>query len=105
MKLEAREAIWRERIGKWRRSGLSGPKFCARHGLYLKSFYRWRKRLDGERTQRVKQQDVGADLVPVQLMAACGEVRIEVGTAVVVVTEQSSPTALRTALQALDVLR
>lgn len=101
MKLEAREAIWRERIGKWRTSGLSGPKFCARHGLYLKSFYTWRKRLDGKRARPVQ----GPDLVPVQLIAPSGEVRIEIGAAAIVVTEQSSPVALRTALQALAVLR
>ena len=101
MKLETREAIWRERIGKWRTSGLSGSKFCARHGLYRKSFYRWRKRLGVDRARRVKDHD----LVPVQLLAASGEVRIEVGAAAIVVTEQSSPLALRTALLALDVLR
>lgn len=101
MKLETREAVWRERIRKWSASGLSGSKFCARHGLYLKSFYRWRKRLDVKRTRQVK----GQDLVPVRLIAAHGEVRIEVGAAAIVVTEQSSPVALRTALLAFDVLR
>ena len=101
MKLEAREAVWQERIGKWRSSALSGPKFCARHGLCLKSFYRWRKRLDVDRTGQVNDHD----LVPVRLLAASGEVRIEIGAAAIVVTEQSSPTALRTALLAFGVLR
>ena len=68
--------------------------------MYLKSFYRWRKRLDVKRKQRVKQ-----DLVPVRLMAASCEVRIEVGAAAIVVTEQSSPVALRTALLAFGMLR
>ena len=101
MKLEAREAVWRERIGKWRTSGLSGSKFCARHGRYLKSFYRWRKRLGIDRARQVKARD----LVPVQLIAASDEVRIEIGAAAIVVTEQSSPMALRTVLLAFDVLR
>ena len=101
MNLETREAVWRERIGKWRTSALSGSKFCARHGLCLKSFYRWRKRLDVDRTGQVKDHD----LVPVRLLAASGEVRIEIGAAAIVVTEQSSPTAVRTALLAFGVLR
>jgi hypothetical protein len=46
----------------------------------------------------------GPDLVPVQLIAPSGEVRIEIGTTAIVVTEQSSPAALRTALLALGVL-
>ncbi len=101
MKQEAREALWRERIGKWRKGGLSGPKFCVRHGLNLKSFYTWRKRLAGEGMPPSRS----ADLVPVQLLAPSGEVRIEVGAAAIVVTAQSSPEALRTALLAFGMVR
>lgn len=97
MKQAVREGLWRARISKWRRSGLSGPKFCARHGLNLKSFYTWRKRLVGERGP----QSSSSDLVPVQLVAVSGDVRIEIGVAAIMVTEQSSPVALRTALLAL----
>lgn len=103
MKSDERESAWRGRIGRWRASGLSGPKFCAREGLYLKSFYTWRKRLAGDRVEQSK----GRDLVPVRLIetARRGEVRIEIGSAAIVVTEQSSPTALRTALSGFGLVR
>ena len=103
MKPGERETVWRERIGKWRASGLSGSQFCLREGLYLKSFYTWRKRLAGGRTGRRRAQD----LVPVRLIETprCGEIRIEIGAAAIVVTEQSSPTALRTALSGFGLVR
>jgi hypothetical protein len=39
---------WRERLARWRSSGLSVRRFCLREGVSEPSFYLWRKRLAGE---------------------------------------------------------
>lgn len=36
---------WRERMGRWRRAGLSVSEFCRREGVSEPSFYQWRRRL------------------------------------------------------------
>ena len=38
-------AAWRERIGRYERSGLTVTRFCEREGVSAPSFYQWRKRL------------------------------------------------------------
>ena len=40
-----KEQQWRQRIERWRASGLSVRAFCARHGLAQPSFYAWRREL------------------------------------------------------------
>ena len=42
---ETVEARWRERIQRWRSSGLSIRQFCRRDGVGEPAFYSWRKRL------------------------------------------------------------
>jgi transposase-like protein len=37
--------VWRERLDRFSRSGLSIAEFCRRHQLSTPSFYLWRKRL------------------------------------------------------------
>ena len=36
---------WREQVEGWRQSGLSQIAYCAQHGLSIKSFRRWRTKL------------------------------------------------------------
>ena len=38
-------ARWRERLDRWKRSGLTITAFCQREGVSQPSFYSWRKRL------------------------------------------------------------
>jgi transposase len=43
-------ATWRERVARWRRSGLSITEFCGRERLSQASFFAWRKRLASSHT-------------------------------------------------------
>ena len=47
------EAAWRGLLARHAESGLSTIAFCAEAGVSSKSFYRWRSRLSGSRTQPV----------------------------------------------------
>lgn len=38
-------AHWGEHVSAQGRSGLSAVDYCREHGLHLKSFYRWKRRL------------------------------------------------------------
>jgi hypothetical protein len=38
-------AVWRERLRRYERSGLTVTRFCEREGVSAPSFYQWRKRL------------------------------------------------------------
>jgi len=40
---------WRDRISRWRRSGLSITEFCQREQISQPSFFGWRKRLAPQR--------------------------------------------------------
>jgi hypothetical protein len=42
-------ARWRERLGRWRQSGLSIAEFCRREEISQASFFAWRKRLSNRR--------------------------------------------------------
>jgi len=44
MKKRRGEEFWRRHLDGWRRSGLTQVGYCARHGLGIKSFGRWRQR-------------------------------------------------------------
>lgn len=35
---------WRRHLEAWRQSGLTQVAYCARHGLSIKSFHRWRRK-------------------------------------------------------------
>ena len=92
MRRAEREAQWRQRIQAWRDSGLSGLKYCRREQINLKQFYQWRKRLTEDNWLPVS---VPSD-------ATSGTVRIDLGDDVhIIVDEQSSPIALRLALDTL----
>lgn len=90
---------WRERIGRWRRSGLSIAEFTRREQVSQPSFYAWRRRLrDGARARSAQPL-----FVPVELSAAsspCG-VQIELpGGAVVTLPAEASAVLVKTAIRA-----
>ena len=51
------ESVWRGRLAKFRKSGLTVLEFCRREGVSTPTFYQWKKRLKestgpAERVQR-----------------------------------------------------
>ena len=59
----ALEDLWRHRLERFERSGLSALAFCDREGVSVPSFYAWRRRLQPSAEQ-------AARLVPVRLFPA-----------------------------------
>lgn len=71
---------WRERVARWRASGLSVAEFCLREGLSSPSFYIWRKRLQlqassvphgrgiGVRDTRARRTERAPRMLPVQVV-------------------------------------
>jgi putative transposase len=55
--------VWRERIARQARSGLSVGEFCRRAGVSAWSFYRWRLRLRA-RSGAVQRPAKGGEVVP-----------------------------------------
>lgn len=47
-----KEVVWRQRLGRFRKSGLTVVAFCRSEGVSAPSFYQWRKRLTPRRNQR-----------------------------------------------------
>ena len=81
----AKEALWRDRLGRFDAAGLTVAAFCQGEGITPASFYHWRaevRRRDAEAT------DVFVELVPAAEPAAepaveAGETPVEVAAAVV----------------------
>jgi hypothetical protein len=67
----ALEDLWRQRLLRFERSGLSAVAFCAKEGVSAPSFYAWRRRLQTS-TEPV------ARLVPVRLLPAAAPVEVVV---------------------------
>lgn len=69
---------WRERVARWRASGLSVAEFCLREGLSSPSFYIWRKRLQAgqephgprpaSRQSRARRTGNAPRMLPVQVV-------------------------------------
>jgi hypothetical protein len=51
----AKERYWRRLLGRWRRSGLTGRKFCAANGVSEPSFYGWKREI-ARRDQEVRDR-------------------------------------------------
>jgi transposase len=100
------ERLWRDRLQRWRASGLPARAFCAAQRLPESSFYFWRaelKRRDAARPVappfvplRVVPPPAPAPAVPLELVTAAGTLRIPPGC---------DPTLLRAVLAALEELR
>lgn len=89
-----RAEYWQRHIDAWRASGKSGRAYCIEAGVSLSRFYKWRRRLGRAPTETA--------LIPVELAAESGAVRIVIGgEAEIVVAADSSPAAVRIALEGL----
>lgn len=63
---------WRERLTRWKSSGLTVAEFCWREGVSAPSFYQWRKRL--RRSSRSGSRSAGAPVfVPVEVVGSSVE--------------------------------
>ena len=52
----SKKAEWRERLGRYRASGLTVAGFCEREGVSTAAFYAWRKRLGDAKKARKGRQ-------------------------------------------------
>lgn len=103
-------AKWRERISRWRRSGLSITEFCQREQISQPSFFAWRKRLAGQRAvtrrRRARRMDRDASTprlvqLPAPDWATPSGVQIALpGGAVVTLPRQASAELVATAIRA-----
>jgi transposase len=62
---------WRDRLARWRDSGLSVSEFCWREEVSPPSFYQWRKRL--RRAPNSGSRGTGVPVfVPVEVVSSAG---------------------------------
>lgn len=73
---------WRERLARWRASGLSVAEFCRLHDLCSPAFYMWRKRLKGGRGMRGTRNEAAPRLLPVQVVDSTGTLSMAAGRAI-----------------------
>ncbi len=70
--------LWRQRLQRFERSGLSAVAFCAQEGVSAPSFYAWRRRLRPRTAPPAARPagspPPGARLVPVRLLPAAAPV-------------------------------
>src|SRR5215475_10030788 len=64
--------LWRQRLQRFERSGLSAVAFCAKEGVSVPSFYAWRRRL----RPPAEQADRTTRLVPVRLLRGAAPVEV-----------------------------
>lgn len=92
----AAERLWRERLERQRRSGLSIARFCEREGVSTAAFYHWRRRL----APAAAESEPPALFVPVSVRPSAG-VRIELpGGAVVHLPPEADEQLLRSCIRA-----
>jgi transposase len=76
----ALEDLWRQRLQRFERSGLSAVAFCAKEGVSAPSFYAWRQRLRQRTSEQVagtaRPADGAARLVPVRLLPLAAPVEV-----------------------------
>ena len=112
----SKDRMWRERLDRYRQSGVSVAAFCAAEGVSLAAFYGWQRRLRDvvgsqvaapvvrDAAVREAAGDQAALFVPVAVRAPVGEVRIDMPGGVVVrlpleVDERLLRACLRAALE------
>src|SRR5262245_920834 len=70
----ALQDLWRQRLQRFERSGLSAVAFCDQEGVSVPSFYAWRRRLSQHTVDHLPHKDPPttdtARLVPVRLLPA-----------------------------------
>jgi hypothetical protein len=62
-------ARWRERLARWRASGLSVAEFSRREGVHPVSFYGWRRRLEGKSQRGRRGTRTSQAFLPVEVVA------------------------------------
>jgi hypothetical protein len=62
MKIEEKEALWRQRLEAWKQSGLSQRAFAVRHGYPVRQVGYW--------ARRMARQEPEPGLMPVQIKAS-----------------------------------
>jgi transposase-like protein len=100
------ERLWRSRLARYRKSGLTVAEFCRSEGVSNPSFYQWRKRLDEDsQSKRARQSKASSKshrsrpFVPVRVSStAWVEVEFPNGVRIRVPAENAE--ALRLALLA-----
>ena len=65
--MEAREAYWQSHIEGLKKEGLSKTAYCKRHGLSVKSLYRWQRKLSGSGRDEFMTIDKKNPFVAIQL--------------------------------------
>ena len=70
----SKRELWRARLAKWDRSGLSAAEFCRREKISEATFYYWKPRLSGD--PAAIEQGVPAFL-PVSLKPAALGIEVE----------------------------
>ena len=79
----SKEALWREHVKCWQRSGVSQREYCECAGLALSTFQLWRRRLATASTACVEIVPVSLQRLerssqPVAVLADGGRYRLEV---------------------------
>ena len=57
---ESAEVVWRGRLARFDKSGLTVRQFCRKEGVSDPAFYQWRKRLQSS-VQRAKPSEISSD--------------------------------------------
>jgi len=102
---ESAEAVWRERLARFDRNGLTVKAFCLQEGIADSAFYQWRKRLRKDRRQSPKgdsrrgnkQTETDGPFVPVSVPSA-GYTEVEFPNGVRLRVPATNAEALRVAL-------
>jgi hypothetical protein len=93
---EARRRAWRERLGRFARSGQTVAAFCAAERVSVPTFYQWKRRLGSEAAGAGRRQ---ADTAPV---ARCAGAFVPVRIAAGAIVEMELPNGTRVRVPAGD---
>jgi hypothetical protein len=72
----ALQELWRQRLRRFERSGLSAVAFCAKERISVPSFYAWRRRLSRQDARPLRTTAADARLVPVRVLPAPAPVEL-----------------------------
>lgn len=107
----ATRQVWRERLRRFARSGLSVAQFCEQEQVSTAAFYQWRKKLGATANGRVRRQSAddrsgrqpagvrsSPAFVPVQLLPAAAPVEVRLTNGVRVHVPAGDAEALKQTL-------
>lgn len=67
-----RASEWRDRLERYRQSGMTVSTFCVREGVSEASFYSWRKKLGESSRHRPQANRCESVFAPIRLVASPG---------------------------------